>query len=115
MFQVECAQLHASNEAAQKQGAKSKWQYNKQQRQVEVERDGLKQREWTCALHEKRRRRLDERLQAREDEVEGERVAVEQARAVGTAHLKHAREAKTYPLREDTHFQRPKFSPTTNF
>jgi hypothetical protein len=75
MFQVECAQLHASNEAAQKQGAKSKWQYNKQLRQVEVERDGLKQRELTCALHEKRRDRLDERLQAREDEVEGERIA----------------------------------------
>jgi hypothetical protein len=112
---VECAQLHASNEAAQKQGAKSKWQYNKQLRQVEVERDGLKQRELTCALHDKRRHRLDERLQARQDEVEGERVAVENARAVGTTDLKRAREANKYPFREDTHFQRPKFSPTTNF
>ncbi len=40
---------------------------------------------------------------------------VENARAVGTADLKRAREANNYPLTEDTHFQRPKFSFATNF
>ena len=93
MLQVECAQLHASNEAGRKQEAKHKWQYQKQLRQVELERDGVKQRELTCVLHESRTVRSDERLRARENEVEVERVVVENARAVGTADLKRAREA----------------------
>jgi hypothetical protein len=112
---VECSQLHASNKAAQKQEAKHKWQHQKQLRQVEFERDVVKQRELTCALHERRGLRLDARLRARENEVEGDRVVVENARAVGTADLKRAHEAYIYPFTKDKHFQRPKFSPTTNF
>jgi hypothetical protein len=113
MPQTECALLHASNEAVKKMGAKHKWQYQKQQRQVELERDVVKQRESTCALHERRGQRFDDRLRARANEVEGERVVVGNARAVGTADLKSAREASFYPTK-DTYFQRPKFSPTRN-
>ena len=115
MLQVECAQLHASNEAGRKQEAKHKWQYQKQLRQVELQRDEVKQREMTCVLHESRTVRSDERLRARENEVEGERVVVENARAVGTADLKRAREAYYDPITKDYHFQRLKFSLTTHF
>jgi hypothetical protein len=90
---VECAQLHASNDAAKKVVAKEKWHLQKQQRQVELDRDVVQQRELTCALNEKRGQRFDERLRTRANEVEGERVVVEKARAVGTADLKRAREA----------------------
>ncbi len=58
----------------------------------------MKQREFTCALHERRGQRFDERLRARENEVEGEKVVVENARAIDTADLKRAREAYFYPL-----------------
>jgi hypothetical protein len=65
MFQVECAQLHAFNDAAKKVGAKEKWQLQKQQRQVEFDRDVVQQRELTCALNEKIGQRFDERLRTR--------------------------------------------------
>jgi hypothetical protein len=116
MLQVECSQLHASNEVAQKQEAKHKWQYQKQLRHLEFERDEVKQRELTCALHERRGHRFDERLRACENEVEGERVVVENARAVGTADLKRAREAYFSPFVQKTNiFKDPDFHPLQIF
>ena len=112
---MECSELQASTAAAQKQGAKHKWQHQKQLRQVAIERDVVKQRELTCALHERRGLRLDDRLRERANEVEGERVEVENARAVGTKDLKRAREAYYDPITKDYHFQRLKFSLTTHF
>ena len=114
-LQVECTQLQASNKAAQKQEAQHKWKHQKQLRQVEFDRDVVKQRELTCELHERRGLRCDESLRAREKEVEGDRVGVENARAVGTAELKRVREAYFFPYPKDKHFQRLRFSPTTNF
>jgi hypothetical protein len=92
--QRECVQLHASSEAAEKMEGQLKWQNQKQQRQVELERHVLQQRELTCVRHERRGQQFDERLLARSNAVDGDRVEIDNARAVHTAELHSAREAQ---------------------
>jgi hypothetical protein len=71
-----------------------KWQNQKQQRQVELERHVLQQRELTCVRHERRGQQFDERLLARSNAVDGDRAEIDNARAVQTAELHSAREAQ---------------------